>query len=574
MHEHEVNRYLGIPTMMKRMIVCLLAAMAASPCLAAETRIKRDKLQIVLLLGQSNMVGLGSVRTAWYLTQPQWVPPREAALRRSRYFDWGNFYWSGLRYYVGPRKAELDRLLGERRESRWKWRRRIHGREGIKWDEASWGKHPGYGRSNVYPFLDKKAEEEGIYKRMAEILDSDENQLTADVAYEQMTRRDGKIAEERRRVIEIYLKGTTGEDFDGFDAAVRAAEQGGTLVTGVGKNEPFPEAEKHRATYAELARKHVRLPIAKRTRIYAHGAVSGSGGQGIVSTTHGPLSVGYGAGITKIGPEYGVGITLERLVDAPILLVKCSWGNTSIADAWRAPSLDGVETPTEKAMREDANRAETEEAKREGRKAELRPAPKRTDKLSWCWEKVMPQIDRVLADPGRFHPEYDPQKGYEVAGLVWFQGYSDMGNPAYAELLIQLIKDLREKVKTPNMPVVCGSLGHAAYKQSALSSEANKGMLQASGAPELKGTVDVVNTAPFYPVEFDFFGQIRRSLDENSDEFKKLEALGDRAIGDGGSTHYHGSAKFFLLMGDAVARSLANLIAGGRPMIHDSPKQE
>jgi hypothetical protein len=32
--------------------------------------------------------------------------------------------------------------------------------------------------------------------------------------------------------------------------------------------------------------------------------------------------------------------------------------------------------------------------------------------------------------------------------------------------------------------------------------------------------------------------------------------------------HYHGSAKCFLLMGDAVGRSLANLMAGGEPLIN------
>jgi len=36
--------------------------------------------------------------------------------------------------------------------------------------------------------------------------------------------------------------------------------------------------------------------------------------------------------------------------------------------------------------------------------------------------------------------------------------------------------------------------------------------------------------------------------------------------------HYHGSSKCFLLMGDAMGRSLANLIAGGEPMINDAVK--
>ena len=37
--------------------------------------------------------------------------------------------------------------------------------------------------------------------------------------------------------------------------------------------------------------------------------------------------------------------------------------------------------------------------------------------------------------------------------------------------------------------------------------------------------------------------------------------------------HYHGSAKCFILMGDAMGRSLANLIAGGEPTINKALKK-
>jgi alpha-galactosidase len=337
-------------------------------------------------------------------------------------------------------------------------------------------------------------------------------------------------------------------------------------MTTAGKGKPFPDAEKHRALYAELAEKHLRIPIAKRTRIYGHGAIAGSEGEGIQSTTHGPLSVGYGGGITTIGPEYGVGITLECLVDAPILLVKCAWGNTSIAGAWRAPSLDGVETPAEKAARESWNEKQAERAKKEGREYTPNPPPAPTGELAWAWNMVMPQVDKVLADPGKYYPGYDPKVGYEVAGLVWFQGYSDKDNPAYGELLAQMIRDFRKKVNSPNMPVVCGMLGMAGFKNAAASQWANKGMLQAAQMPDLAGTVDVVNTAPFYPLEFDLLGQVMDTHEKGTPEHDKALLMKTRAVSNSGF-HYHGSAKFFLLTGDAMARSLANLMAGGKPVV-------
>jgi hypothetical protein len=558
---------------MKRTVMMALMALSlAAGCQATGTtapKLKKEKLQIVFCFGQSNMVGLADVSTAWYMTQPTYIPPREATLLKPRFFNW-NFYWSGIRYYKGPRKAEAEALVEERRASRIKWRQRLNGVGGIEWNEAAWGKHPGKGRGNVYPFLDKKAEEEGIYKRMAELLDAPDNQFNLNDAYEELITRHKDITDDLARVKSIYLDGATAADFDAFDAAVSAATKDKTLITGVGKGAPFLEAEKHRATYAALAQQHVKLPIGKRTYIYAHGAVSGSEGEGIESTTHGPLSVGYGGGLTTIGPEYGVGITLERLVDAPILIVKCSWGNTALSGAWRAPSLDGVETPTEKAQREAHNKAEAERAAKEGRQFTPRPAPTPTGKLAWCWNMVMPQIDKVLADPGKYHPEYDPEAGYEVAGLVWFQGYSDKDNPAYGELLAAMIKDLRKKVNTPDMPVVCGTLGMSGFKHLTYQMAANQGMRQAALMPDLKGTVDVVDTAPFYPMEFDLLGQVMQTVDKNSPEYNKALLMKQRATSNVGF-HYHGSAKFFILMGDACARSLAHLMAGGTPMIHGQP---
>ena len=539
--------------------IALVATCAAlTTTAAAADKIKKEKLQIVFCFGQSNMVGLAAVPTAWYLTQPQYVPPREAIVLQTQYFDW-NFYWSGARYYQGPKKQELVDLVQARRDSRMKWRQRIRGANGVVWNKE-WGEKPESGRSNVYAFLDQKAEQEGIYKRIKTILDSEDNEFNVDDAYNELIARDKVNTEAIKHANENYLKGVTDADFDAFNAAVKEAK--------IDPRDQGPDCEKNRAIYAGLAQKHLGLPIAKRTRIFGHGAIGGSEGtSGIDRSTQGPLSVGYGGGITTIGPEYGVGIALERLVDAPILLVKCSWGNTSIADAWRTPSLDGVETPTEKATREAWDIKMAASAKKAGREYTPKPAPAKTGKLSWCWNQVMPQVEKVLADPGKFYPDYDPKVGYEVAGLVWFQGYSDKDNAAYGELFAELIKDFRKKVKTPKMPVVCGTLGMASFKTEAFSEGANKGMLQASQMPDLLGTVDVVNTAPYYPLELDLLKQVMSSFEKGSPEYEKALLIRDRATSNKGF-HYHGSAKCFILMGDAMGRSLANLMSGGKPTIN------
>jgi len=525
-------------------------------------KIKKEKLQIVFLFGQSNMVGVADARTAWYLTQPQYVPPRDISIKKTRFFDW-SLYWGGLRTFKGPEemKRKLDDLYWERRNSRMKWRQRHRGLHG-PWKTEEWGPKPKGGRSNMYPFLDRKAEEEGIHRRIAEILDSPLNEFPVEAAYEEIANRDKRNAYFIERVKGLYLKGATPEAFDAFNAAVAEAKIN-AKVTG-------EAAADTRARHAELAKKLLNLPIAERTYIKAHGHVAGveskTANAGNQKNASGILSVGYGGGVTTIGPEYGVGITLERYVDAPILLVKCSWGNTNLSGAWRPPSLDGVETPVERAGREAGNKSEAELARKEGREPKPRPAPKPTGKLSYCWGMTLPEVDKVLADPGKYHPDYDPAVGFEVAGLVWFQGYSDMNNKAYGELLMGMIKYFREKVKTPDMPVVCGALGMPSYKHMTFSGAVNGGMVQASQAPGFKGKVDVVNTARYFPIELDLIGTVMKNTDKESEEYKTAAKYRSRAISNKGF-HYHGSAKCFLLMGDAMGRSLANIMAGGEPFV-------
>lgn len=260
----------------------------------AGAKVKKEKLQIVFLLGQSNMVGMSDVRTAWYLTQPQYVPPRELARHKSEIFDWSNLYWQGVRTFEGPQgmKDQLLELLDERRSSRDTWRQRIKGSG--PWNEAEWGPKPEGGRDTVYAFLDKKAVEEGIYKRMADILDSPQNKFPAENAYEEIINRDLYNAAHIKRIREIYLNGTKGEDFDAFDKAVN--DIWATL-----KGAKTPDWEATRAAMAEAARDHVNLPIAKRTRITGYGAIAGNIGEGITSETQGPLSIGMVPTSRKLG---------------------------------------------------------------------------------------------------------------------------------------------------------------------------------------------------------------------------------------------------------------------------------
>lgn len=247
-----------------------------------------------------------------------------------------------------------------------------------------------------------------------------------------------------------------------------------------------------------------------------------------------------------------------------MLLIKCAWGGTSLHANWRPPSLANTETPIEKATREAANKDGAGAAKKGGYTFTPKEPQTGTGRL---FTVSLNHIQKVLADPGKYHPDYDPKAGYELAGLVWFQGWNDSGNKAYGEQLVHFINDWRKELKAPNMKVVCGLLGHSGWKQNTFNGEVNSGMLYASKQPGLKGTVDIVNTLPYMPIELGTLKDIKSACGEDSEEYKEAERVIKRATCKDG-THYFGSAKFIYLTGDAMARKLANLLKGGEPTIY------
>ena len=105
-------------------LLTALTVLAASSAHGAEAASKapadKKKLKIVFLMGQSNMVGYSHPLTAWYLTQPMYVPPPKMALAKSRYYDEGYFYWQGVSFAYGSEEfnAKGKALLQARRASR------------------------------------------------------------------------------------------------------------------------------------------------------------------------------------------------------------------------------------------------------------------------------------------------------------------------------------------------------------------------------------------------------------------------------------------------------------------------
>jgi len=223
--------------------------------------------------------------------------------------------------------------------------------------------------------------------------------------------------------------------------------------------------------------------------------------RGQEGTKNGPLTTGYGGGLgegeTAFGTELAFGITLYEHLKEPILIIKASWGGKSLHTDFRPPSAGPWELP-EETIHWYTNA---------GRQDEL--ADKLAEQREKCgvyYKKMMEHVRTVLADPGKYCSAYDSQEGYELAGIVWFQGFNDMIGPypklengekdysEYSQLLARFIRDVRKDLRAPELPFVIGVLGIGGKTDGPFQ----KGQAAPAEMPELKGNVVAVLTGDYW----------------------------------------------------------------------------
>jgi len=313
----------------------------------------------------------------------------------------------------------------------------------------------------------------------------------------------------------------------------------------------------------------------------------------------GKLAAGYGSRSNpakdggKIGPEFTFGLTMDAALAEPVLIIKTAWGGKSLHTDFRPPSAGPYQLndyqkklyygPPGHGVPKDMD-------------AWL--ADKKRD-TGHSYRLMVGHVKKVLADPKRVVPGYDPAQGYELAGFVWLQGWNDMvdghtypdrGKPGrfalYSELLARFIRNVREDLGAPKLPFVIGVMGVGGPDADPTTQEFRKAMAAPAALPEFQGNVVAVQTAPFWSEELGAIDekhekvrQMRYLLDskhkdhanadgkmteEQKREFvKKFEAdlitpaeaaLWKRGASNAGY-HYLGCAKTFALMGRAFAEA-------------------
>jgi alpha-galactosidase len=211
-----------------------------------------------------------------------------------------------------------------------------------------------------------------------------------------------------------------------------------------------------------------------------------------------------------IGPEVGFGFVMGEFHDEQVLLIKSSIGNRSLNWDFRPPS-SGPSVPGSTNQFEGLEYRLMVEGVR----------------------KTVAQLDQII-------PGYKGQ-GYEIAGLVWFQGHKDAGQTQaqYEGHLVNLIRDLQKDFKVPGMKAVVATVGFDGYNINPAYQEVWKAQMAVGDPtlhPELAGQVKSVDTRGFW-----------RDEDESP---------------TGVGYHYNKNAETYMLTGDALGRAMVELMGG------------
>ncbi len=258
----------------------------------------------------------------------------------------------------------------------------------------------------------------------------------------------------------------------------------------------------------------------------------------------GSLTPGFGENELKIGPELGFGWVVGEHFDEQVLLIKTCWGGRSVRRGFLPP---GAERPSDEQLARDL-----ESARKKRPNTTLDDV---RESYGRAYREMIGHVRDVLGGLDANVPEYDPQRGHELAGFVFFQGWNDMvdgeqraeGYASYTKRLGQLIRDVRKDLKAPKLPVVIGELGVGGQRGAFQAAQAAVGKL-----PDLASTVRVVPTAQFWEPAVE--EMVKKGVWKGPDWVRFYNIGSERGY------HYLGSARILYRIGEAMGRGMTELI--------------
>jgi len=216
--------------------------------------------------------------------------------------------------------------------------------------------------------------------------------------------------------------------------------------------------------------------------------------KGVVTAVgEGPLTVGLQG--NTIGPELQFGHIMGYYHDAPVLVIKSSQGNRSLG--W-----DFLPPGSERFEHEGRIYAGYKDSPASWEKG-AQPEP-----INWYagkqYDDCFGAVREVLDN---FESEFPQWKGrgYEIGGFVWWQGHKDGGEPyagRYEQNLVHFIKTLRKEFDASKAPFVIATIGFGGWEMSGPHLKVANAQLAVSGEkgkyPEFQGNVKTVEIRDFW----------------------------------------------------------------------------
>jgi alpha-galactosidase len=158
------------------------------------------------------------------------------------------------------------------------------------------------------------------------------------------------------------------------------------------------------------------------------------------------------------------------------------------------------------------------------------------------YTKLVDDVAAVLADPGKYYPDYDGRK-VELAGLVWFQGWNDFVLQEYVAQyetnMVHLIHDVRSAWGVSELPFVVAETGNACAKNANSRGLATCAAQKAvTELPEFAGQAAYVRTRDYY--------------------FDRHDSPYDNA-----THHWRGNFQSFYLIGNDMGKAMLPLLEKG-----------
>jgi alpha-galactosidase len=261
----------------------------------------------------------------------------------------------------------------------------------------------------------------------------------------------------------------------------------------------------------------------------------------------GNLTVGFGSP-GCIGPELEFGLAVGDRIDEQVLLIKAAWGGKSLYRDFRPPS-SGL--PPDDVLQAIVDRA------KKPKDMNVPEVTLETVKATFgaFYRQMLDEVAGTLKNLKQEFPEYQGQ-GYEIAGMVWFQGWNDMIDPVataeYEKNMVNFIRDVRKDLKRLNLPFVIGQVGFdgAAGEKNPKIKSLKAAQAAAGEVPEFRGNVRVVKTDRFW--DMDAEAVFKKGWREHLAEWN--------TVGSDYGYHYYGSARTYSEIGRALGEAMIELI--------------